>query len=215
MFPKRDARVFSKINEDIFLIHQDSMESMNFNTCNSYLVKLENTGYIIIDPGCSRKKLNYTIKENNIDIRDLKYVYLTHAHSDHVSLLDFLRRKNPDIKVLIHELDKKYIENSREYYNMLFNVSLLEKEEEYKDFTKTIKYYINPKSNYTVKSSFKMIFDIWNIKDRKIDGTFKNGDILNGNLEVIHSPGHTPGMCILLNKQATLLFSSDSHLSKV
>ena len=214
MVPKRENKAYSLINDEIILIHQDSMESMNFNTCNSYLVKLCDFEYIIIDPGCSRKKLNLTVKENDLDYLKIKYVYLTHGHSDHVSLLDYLRKKNPKINVLIHEFEKKYVENSIEYYNMLFDVSLLEKKEEYKDFINTIKHYKNPNLNYPIKPSFKMVFDIWNVKDRQIDNTFQNGDILPGNLEVIHSPGHTPGMCTFLKRQEKILFSSDIHLSK-
>ena len=48
-------QIFTRVNEDIILIHQDSMStSSNFNSCNCYLVKINENDYVVIDPGCSR-----------------------------------------------------------------------------------------------------------------------------------------------------------------
>jgi glyoxylase-like metal-dependent hydrolase (beta-lactamase superfamily II) len=211
----KNKQVYSVINDNIILIYQDSMDSMNFNSCNSYLVKINDKDYAIIDPGCSRRKLITTLKENNINFSNLKYYYLTHAHSDHVALIDFLYEKNKNIEGFIHQEDKKYIENSKAYYNMLFNLPLIEGKKKYEDFVNAIKYYTTRDSNLTIKQCFKPIFEMWNIKDRKIDQTFKQGDNLPGDLYVIHAPGHTPGMCMFFRKQDKILFSSDIHLSEI
>ena len=211
---KRETQAYSVIKEDILLIHQDSMETMNFNSCNCYLIKLDKKDYAIIDPGCSRRKLNITLKNNNINYQNIKYIYITHGHSDHIALLDLLYKKNPNIEILIHEQDKKYVEDSNEYYQMLFNIPLMEKETKYKDFINAINYYTISNSNQVIKNSFKLIFDVWNIKDRKVNDTFKDGDVLPGDLKIIHAPGHTPGMCMLLRERDNILFSSDIHLSK-
>lgn len=211
----RKQQIYSQVTKDIILIYQDSMESLNFNSCNSYLIKLNNNDYAIIDPGCSKRKLNITLKENNINYSNIKQVFLTHGHSDHISLLDLLRKKNNNIEVSIHELDRMYVENSTKYYNMLFDLALFEKKEEYREFIQAINYYTNPNSNYQIINSFKIVFGIWNVKNRKIDYTFKEGDVLPGNLKVIHAPGHTPGMCIFFREKDKILFSSDIHLSKI
>ena len=65
MFAKKRLP-FTKINDELILIHQESMASMNFNTCNSYIAKLNDKDYAIIDPGSMAKKLNKTLTENNI-----------------------------------------------------------------------------------------------------------------------------------------------------
>ena len=212
---KRETQAYSVIKEDILLIHQDSMETMNFNSCNSYLIKLDEKDYAIIDPGCSRRKFNTTLKSNNINYQNIKYIYITHGHSDHIALLDLLYKKNPNIEILIHEQDKKYVEHSNEYFQMLFNIPLMEKETKFKDFIDAINYYTTPNSNQVIKNSFKLIFDVWNVKNRKVNDTFKDGDVLSGDLKVIHAPGHTPGMCMLFRERDNILFSSDIHLSKI
>ena len=211
----RKQQIYTQITKDIILIYQDSMESLNFNSCNSYLIKINNNDYVIIDPGCSKRKLNITLKENNINYSNLKQVFLTHGHSDHIALLDFLRKKNNNIEISIHELDRRYVENSIKYYNMLFDLALFEKKKEFSEFIQAINYYCIPNSNDQIKNSFKIVFDIWNVKNRKIDYTFKDGDVLPGNLKVIHAPGHTPGMCIFFREKDKILFSSDIHLSKL
>lgn len=212
MVPKKHS-VFSQINDNIILIYQDSMASMNFNTCNSYLIKINDNKYAIIDPGCSIRKLNRTLTQKDIDFSDLQYIFLTHGHSDHVNLVDYIQEKNPKIVTFIHSLEKTYVENAKKYYEMLFPLKLIQKKEKFSDFFTAIKYYTTPNSNLTLNPSFKMIFDTWNIKDRRVDKTFKNGDVLPGNLEVIHTPGHTSGMCMFYRKRDKVLFSSDIHLS--
>jgi glyoxylase-like metal-dependent hydrolase (beta-lactamase superfamily II) len=210
----KKRQVFSKINEDIILIHQDSMASMNFNTCNSYILRLRDNEFAIIDPGSSLKKLNKTLTQNNIDFEDIKYAYLTHGHSDHVNMLDYLQEKNPEMISYIHPLERGYVENAVEYYELLFPLRMIENQEKFSDFITAIKFYTHPNSNLTLNQNFKMVFDTWNVKSRKVDKTIKHGDVLPGGLKVIHSPGHTPGMCMLYKEQDKILFSSDIHLSK-
>ncbi len=68
-------QVYTQINDDIILIHQDSMTSMNFNTCNCYLIKVNEKDYAVIDPGCSRKKMKGILKKKDINFSNLKYVF--------------------------------------------------------------------------------------------------------------------------------------------
>lgn len=213
MFGKKRP-IFTKINDDIILIHQELMRSMNFNTCNSFILKLNESDYAIIDPGCSKKKLNKTLIQNNIDFSSIKYLYLTHGHSDHVNLVDYVKEKNPKIKTFIHPLELPYVESAKEYCEMLFPMRLMQGKEKFSEFINSIKYYTMPNSNLTLHPSFKMVFDTWNLKDRTVDNKFKDGDILPGGVQVIHAPGHTSGMCMFYREKDKVLFSSDIHLSK-
>lgn len=209
-------QMFTKVNDDIILIHQDSMSSSsNFNSCNCYLIKLKENEYVVIDPGCSRSKLNKTLRKNGIEYSDLKYILITHGHSDHVVMLDYIQEKNNQIEAFIHDLDKKLAEDPKTYINTLFDIDYMEERGKYQYFIDAINHYTSPKSNVQVRDSFKMVFDTWDLKKRKVDHTFKNGDVLPGNLKVIHAPGHTPGMCLFYNEQDKILFSADIHLSSV
>jgi len=209
-------QMFTRVNDEIILIHQDSMaSSSNFNSCNCYLIKINEHDYIVIDPGCSRSKLNKTLKKNGIEYSDLKYALITHGHSDHVVMLDYIQEKNNQIEAFIHDFDKKFVEDPRAYINTLFDIDYMKKREKYQYFIDAINYYTTPNSNVQVRDSFKMVFDTWDLKQRTVDHVFKGGEVLPGDIKVIHAPGHTPGMCLFYKEQDKILFSADIHLSSV
>ncbi|MBD3214571.1 MAG: MBL fold metallo-hydrolase [Candidatus Lokiarchaeota archaeon] len=204
-----------KINEKTTLIPQESMISFNFNTCNSYLIKINPNEFAIIDPGISKKQLKEALKINKVDVSDLKYIYLTHSHSDHLALIDYLKSVNPEIRTLIHSFEVNFIESVKDYFNLLFDLSLLQQNQKYRDFLAAIQFNITKDPKIKVNKSLQMIFDIWNIKPRTIDKRFEDGDHLEGDLRVIHVPGHSPGMCFFLDESNNTLFSSDIHLSRL
>lgn len=41
---------------------------------------------IIVDPGCNRTKLLESLKKENLETKDIDYVFLTHDHTDHILL---------------------------------------------------------------------------------------------------------------------------------
>lgn len=49
--------------------------------------------YILIDNGISFRKLNLKLKENNIDIKKIKDLIITHEHSDHISGLPMILKR--------------------------------------------------------------------------------------------------------------------------
>ena len=71
---------------------------------NTYVYKTSQ-GYIMVDTGYEHslasveKKLN----KQGIDISDIKYVFLTHAHDDHTGFLNELLGKNDDLKVIMSD----------------------------------------------------------------------------------------------------------------
>ncbi len=71
---------------------------------NNYMIKLKN-GYLLIDTGYPeqfgrfRKKLKYL----NIDLKDILYILLTHAHYDHAGFLNELLDYT-EAKVILHRL---------------------------------------------------------------------------------------------------------------
>ncbi|MCL2087735.1 MAG: MBL fold metallo-hydrolase [Oscillospiraceae bacterium] len=57
------------------------------NGINSiFFIKSEN-GYIMIDAGSSANKIEASLKENDINVTDVKWILLTHSDSDHVNSL--------------------------------------------------------------------------------------------------------------------------------
>ena len=130
-------------------------------------------------------------------------------------MLDYIQEKNNQIEAYIHNLDREFVEDPIAYINTLFDIEYMKKRKKYQYFIDAINFYTTTNSNIQVKDSFKMVFETWDLKERKVDHSFKGGEVLPGNFKVIHAPGHTPGMSLFYNEQDKILYSADIHLSSV
>lgn len=71
---------------------------------NTFIYPIEGA-YVMIDTGYdgmfqSRKK---KLKKHNISIKEVKYIFLTHAHDDHAGFVNDMIQENPEIKVILSE----------------------------------------------------------------------------------------------------------------
>lgn len=71
---------------------------------NIYLIKISN-GYLLIDTGYSEhfKGFCHKLKKHSIDIKEIKYIFLTHAHDDHAGFLNEILEVT-DAKIILHPL---------------------------------------------------------------------------------------------------------------
>lgn len=69
---------------------------------NTYIYPCKD-GYIMVDTGYehSLKDVERKLKQNSINLTDIKYVFLTHAHDDHAGFLNELLEKTVELKVII------------------------------------------------------------------------------------------------------------------
>jgi len=75
---------------------------------NCYILGDEKTREgIVIDPGGDFKLIEKALKELNLDI---KYIVLTHGHSDHIVVLSELKKKT-GAQILIHKEDSEMLSN--------------------------------------------------------------------------------------------------------
>ena len=60
-------------------------------------------GYIMVDTGYehSLTSVEKKMKKQGINLSDIKYVFLTHAHDDHAGFLDELLHRNSELKVIM------------------------------------------------------------------------------------------------------------------
>lgn len=132
---------------------------------NSYIFGDEGSGEVVlIDPGGESNKINKFIKADNLK---LKYVINTHGHGDHIG-----GNSDFDVDVLIHKLDKDFLESPFLNLSASFGAQVS-----------------SPKASRFLNDGEKI--DI--------------GDVY---LEVIHTPGHTPGGICL--RYDNLIFSGDT-----
>lgn len=82
---------------------------------NTYILSDENADCVIIDPGCyttsERQKIVQYLETNQLTI---KAIWLTHGHIDHISGLDFLKKKY-NAPIYAHPKVKEEIRYSLQY----------------------------------------------------------------------------------------------------
>jgi glyoxylase-like metal-dependent hydrolase (beta-lactamase superfamily II) len=122
----------------------------------------------VIDPGVDANDIVNVLEAQQLS---LKYIILTHAHIDHIIMMEEVRKRT-GAKVAVHEDDGPLLGN--------------------------------PLLNGAVLFGQKKVFD-------QADILVKEGDVLDIGglkLEILHTPGHTPGsMCIKAEDQ---LFTGDT-----
>lgn len=171
---------------------------------NSYIVR-DGEGFILIDCGYgdheSYLKFVKFLSKNGFDItRDLKTVIFSHAHPDHMggaaNLLSSIK-----CRTLISRIEAPAARNPA-LLEERFDIPMAKK---CFDFLK-------------VKETGS--FDLLDLFDTKScpmcsmepDGVISEGDVIRTeklNLEVIHTPGHSPGHVSLYDPDNKLLFSGD------
>lgn len=85
---------------------------------NTYVYPCSN-GYIMIDTGYehSLKDVETKLNRNGINLSDIKYVFLTHAHDDHAGFLNELLGKNADLKVIMSNKSMPTLKRGQNSFN--------------------------------------------------------------------------------------------------
>ena len=182
------------------------------NIVSLYLFTIKDK-LVLIDAGYStkywQKAFFKALKDLKINLGDIDYCIITHEHPDHTGLVTELKRANPDIKICIHEtahelakLRKKLSENTnleekiKERGQLLISYGLKKEEVDLmmqRFGTGGMKFeYIEP------------------------DLLLNNDDrIIDGELQIVHSPGHSVGHICIYYPNKNILFSGDHILSKI
>lgn len=71
---------------------------------NVFLIPLEK-GYMLIDNGYAKEYDRFLrgLKRHGVDVMDIRYVFITHHHDDHVGFLTTMTALNPSLRVIVHE----------------------------------------------------------------------------------------------------------------
>ncbi len=135
------------------------------------------------------------IEQTGHNPEDLTYIIITHQDIDHIGCLKEFKTKWPHIQVLAHEEEAPYIDGRKTPVKLAIleaNIDKLpEERKQYAGFLKTA---------------------FANRQVVNIDKTIADGEKLDvcGGMEVIFTPGHTPGHISLFIKDGSLLIVGDS-----
>jgi glyoxylase-like metal-dependent hydrolase (beta-lactamase superfamily II) len=179
-----------------------------------YLLKIDSS-LVLIDAGLHfsdwKKKFFAGLKEFDIAIKDIEYCVITHDHIDHIGLVKILKRKNPDMQILMHKITHDLIKWSTDVKN---NAEVEKSATELAE--RMIRFGISVEKGDRIIQFFSNFHKLINYckPDRIL---YDNDEILfNSNkLKVIWTPGHAAGHICIFDTDNKYLFSGDHILSRI
>ncbi|MFC1606967.1 MBL fold metallo-hydrolase [Candidatus Latescibacterota bacterium] len=176
-----------KISEGIFLVGSGQAGFMisNKSDCHVYLIE-GSDGHVMIDGGVGleEERLIDNIVKDGIDPSEIKYMLLTHTHSDHAAGAIWFQ-KNYGVKIYCSSAEAEYLRSNDQ---MELGLDIAIKDGIYPEDYR----FPNCNPDVELEDGAEMTF----------------GDI---SIKAIHTPGHSLGsMCYLMKKDGrTCLFSGD------
>ncbi|MFO7794754.1 MAG: MBL fold metallo-hydrolase [Promethearchaeati archaeon] len=204
----------SEINRiyDVIQIKIDVPFAVNF--VYVYLFKV-NSDYILFDAGLNMgnwPKLFFKhLEELKISPKQITHCFISHNHLDHTGLIPKLRRKNSEIKILMHDITNETMRWETNQDN--FNDLKKQTQEVVRDVTK----FGFPEEK---GEKLERYFLMWpQMKKYEIpDIILHDNDLINigeGEFQVLWTPGHALGHICLFEKNNEYLFSGDHILSQI
>ena len=155
------------------------------------------------------KKIFFTaLKEINLSINEIDYCIISHIHLDHISLVHVLKQKNPNLKILMHDITHELLR----WETNDDNLKDLEQEAR-KTANQLVRYGISEEQGKRIVQ----FFTYWPkfLQYQKPDIIIHDGDIIFDELEIIWTPGHSFGHVCVFDKNKKFLFSGDHILSRI
>lgn len=156
---------------------------------NVYLLASK-AGLTLVDSGMKGDagRIMAQLQAGGYALSDLRRIVLTHAHSDHTGNVAELVQHSGAI-VLAHREEIVYLEQAKPM-----------------PATSTLQRFMNWLSDHTF---FRQV-------PCKMDRALEEGDVVEalGGVQVIHTPGHTPGSICLYESERRILWCGDTLFNK-
>lgn len=149
---------------------------------------LDEENVILIDTGLPDQlgKIAEEVSKAGVSIKDINKIILTHQDLDHIgNLASIIKNTENYIEVLAHIDEKPYIQGDKSPVKMT-----------------------PERLNAMSEEERNSRIDMFNKAKANVTKTIEDGEILDycGGIDVIHTPGHTPGhACFYLRRYKTLV----------
>jgi glyoxylase-like metal-dependent hydrolase (beta-lactamase superfamily II) len=162
-----------------------SVYQLTIKGLNTFLILEEEI--TLIDTGVrgSGLAIGRTVKNLGRSIEEVSLIIITHNHLDHIGGLKGLRKFTP-AKVAIHSNDLGFKQKGLPYHGLLKAI---------------------------MKTPFMpAIWPFMYVTEKDVDIVLQGGEMLKplGGLEVVHTPGHTPGGICLYSAKKKILIAGDT-----
>lgn len=164
-----------------------------------YLIEERQSDLTLIDT-CFRSdlpRLEKYIEEVGYNLGNIKRIILTHVHPDHIEAANDLKKRT-NAKIFSYWIEAPYLAQNPAYHGPPTHES----------FLKVLQHF-NIKIEDVVKR-----FGPLQREPILVDGLLNDGDTI-GSLQVIHTPGHTPGHISLYHREFQIVFGADFLFNSV
>jgi glyoxylase-like metal-dependent hydrolase (beta-lactamase superfamily II) len=172
---------------------------------NVYLIKEEPLTLIDVGPKteAAASALRDKLRDNGVQLSDVKRIVLTHAHEDHCGLAKQVRDAAKNAEIFIHNWETGHLFGRlarEEHKSLMLRAGV-------------------PESVFgEMQALYK---DVALLTDALNEGEFSELkdemelEFASGVLKVLHTPGHTPGSCSFLREANRTLIAGDCVLKRV
>lgn len=177
------------------------IETVTDDKLHGYHILDGATGPIIVDPGyvdAPTEVYEPFLQSHDQSLADVDMAVITHADADHFGGNHELRKHSPGVTIAIHEADAHWAESAE---------TILQ--ERYRGFSE--------EHGITYKQEVYEWLRAMMGPDEPIDLRFRGGESLRVGgrmVEVLHTPGHTPGHCMLYDSTNDVLIGGDGFFGR-
>ena len=160
----------------------------------SYLIEESLNDYTLVDTCfiCSIPTFESYLSNAGVNIKDINRIVLTHLHPDHIEAANEVKRKT-GAKIYSHWIESTYLSHELQY-NGPPNREALE--------------HVLKLMGTSIKKVTEK-FGYIHVDPIVTDELLKDGDMIANTLQVIHTPGHTPGHISLYDRERRILIGGD------
>lgn len=193
-------KICDNIYLEVFPLSGNPLKSINI-----FLIKTKNRN-MIIDTGFNnpenQENMLNLIEKHNLDMSKTD-LYLTHLHSDHVGLAQFLKTKGLD-RIYLSKVDGDILKTGRTKNGIQWSLIQSNAKKQGLDVEGLS---IEDHPGYKNRPDF--VFDFIPVKENDLIS------IGRFNFKAIDFSGHTPGMLGLYDRENKILFCGDHILNKI